>query len=703
MRQADVRIRVLPERLRWPLSFQLRGFLVLLLAWQVTVHVCHAGQPEFSSISASSSKPMMQVEQVHGLTAEQAAAGLPVRIRGVVTVASAWRDSFFIQDRSGGIAVERLEHSPLHAGERVEITGVSEPGGFAPIIREQQVRVLGRAPMPPSRLYTYAEMAGGLKDSDWVAVEGVVESAHVRLYWSRMVLELRVGVAGGMITARILDYKPGDEAALVDAKIRLHGVCGAVFNDRRQLTGILLFLNSRRQLDVLQKAPEDPYAAPLSPSSSIMQFKPGDAKDHRIRVAGTLTYQDPGNSLYVQDGTGGLLVQSEQGTPVPLGTRIEVIGFPCFGGYAPMLRNALFRVARAGRPIQPTAITVDAFFQPQAKRANDSATLADAPYNSQLVRVQGTLLESTSRLNGRSWLLREGKNSFAVAMREASGTARAPFIENGSVVSATGVFVVQVDENNQPQTFRILLRGPADLQVLKPAPWWTLRHALAVLALLLLATLGAALWAELLRRQVRQQTLRLRESEDRFRTQAQQDSLTGLASRSFLQEQMHLAMERAAARGERLGVLMVDLDHFKQVNDTLGHHAGDELLCEVAKRIRASVRKSDLIARMGGDEFIVLLPDLDSPAEAELIGAKVVANVSLPLNLSGREIPVSASVGVCIYPDGGASGEALLKNVDAAMYKAKAAGRNSFTVYTAATHRLAADTLAWSETSSHTA
>ncbi len=253
----------------------------------------------------------------------------------------------------------------------------------------------------------------------------------------------------------------------------------------------------------------------------------------------------------------------------------------------------------------------------------------------------------------------------------------------GSVISVTGVFLVQVDENNQPQTFRILLRGPGDLVVLRHASWWTLGHAVGVLTMLLAATLCTALWVVLLRNQVRQQTHRLRESEDRFRKQAQQDALTGLASRSHLQEQMRLAIAHAAARGERLGILMIDLDHFKQVNDTLGHHAGDELLRAVAERIQRSVRKSDLVARIGGDEFVVLLTDLYDCAEAELIGAKVVANVSVPLHLTNRQVFVSASVGVCMYPEGGASGEALLQNVDAAMYSAKAAGRNNFSVYTA--------------------
>jgi diguanylate cyclase (GGDEF)-like protein len=244
--------------------------------------------------------------------------------------------------------------------------------------------------------------------------------------------------------------------------------------------------------------------------------------------------------------------------------------------------------------------------------------------------------------------------------------------------------MVAVDSDRQPRSFRILLRGPEDLMLVSPAPWWTPGHLLVLLGLLFAATLAVVLWTMLLRRQVKRQTRLLRESERRFRNQAQHDALTGVASRSFLVEQLEAAVAQAQLTGSMMGVIMLDLDHFKLVNDTCGHHAGDELLCIVARRIRAAVRRSDIVARMGGDEFVVLLNGLGHESEAEAIGAKLVGHVALPTEIAGRQWSVSASVGVCVYPEGGTDGDALLLHVDEAMYRAKAKGRNSSCVYSAA-------------------
>jgi diguanylate cyclase (GGDEF)-like protein len=126
---------------------------------------------------------------------------------------------------------------------------------------------------------------------------------------------------------------------------------------------------------------------------------------------------------------------------------------------------------------------------------------------------------------------------------------------------------------------------------------------------------------------------------------------------------------------------MVDLDGFKEVNDSLGHHAGDLVLCEVAARLVCSVRQTDTVARLGGDEFIVLLPDLQFAAVAESIAAKIVAAICEPIDVKGSQVQISASVGVCTSQEQGADAEKLMHDVDAAMYLAKKNGRNRFQVY----------------------
>jgi diguanylate cyclase (GGDEF)-like protein len=127
---------------------------------------------------------------------------------------------------------------------------------------------------------------------------------------------------------------------------------------------------------------------------------------------------------------------------------------------------------------------------------------------------------------------------------------------------------------------------------------------------------------------------------------------------------------------------MLDLDRFKQINDSLGHSGGDRVLCVTAERIVATVRKTDSVSRMGGDEFVVLLTDLSGPDQAERIAAKIVAALSVPIRINKLEVPVSVSVGVCTLSDGDSDAEVLLKRVDAAMYRAKARGRSCFQVFT---------------------
>jgi diguanylate cyclase (GGDEF)-like protein len=126
---------------------------------------------------------------------------------------------------------------------------------------------------------------------------------------------------------------------------------------------------------------------------------------------------------------------------------------------------------------------------------------------------------------------------------------------------------------------------------------------------------------------------------------------------------------------------MLDMDEFKKINDTFGHRVGDEVLRVTASRIVENVRKSDTVARMGGDEFVVLLPDMEDPIDAEGIAEKLVVALSAPVSFHGRDVPVSVSVGVCTGARDELNVDTLLTNVDAAMYEAKKHGRNGYRVY----------------------
>lgn len=169
-----------------------------------------------------------------------------------------------------------------------------------------------------------------------------------------------------------------------------------------------------------------------------------------------------------------------------------------------------------------------------------------------------------------------------------------------------------------------------------------------------------------------------KENEDRIRRLAHHDSLTGLPNRNLLNDRMNHALARVKRNGGRMAVLYVDLDRFKPVNDTLGHEAGDHVLQEVSQRLAACVRSSDTVARVGGDEFVVVIEEIQRPVEAALIARKIVEQLARPFDYEGHSCQVGASIGVAVFPDDGASMEEVCKAADIAMYRVKHAGRNGF-------------------------
>jgi len=186
-----------------------------------------------------------------------------------------------------------------------------------------------------------------------------------------------------------------------------------------------------------------------------------------------------------------------------------------------------------------------------------------------------------------------------------------------------------------------------------------------------------------LRRRVELQADLLRASEGRFRHMAHHDALTGLATRQLLQDRLGMAVETANRHKTGLALLMVDLDKFKEINDTFGHHAGDEVLRVTADRLLTAVRKADTVARIGGDEFVILLADLRDPHVAERIAANIVKNLAAPISFGELSLPVSVSVGLCTALAGELDAELLMKSADAALYQAKDNGRNRFQVFAA--------------------
>ncbi|HTH94906.1 MAG TPA: diguanylate cyclase [Rhodocyclaceae bacterium] len=170
---------------------------------------------------------------------------------------------------------------------------------------------------------------------------------------------------------------------------------------------------------------------------------------------------------------------------------------------------------------------------------------------------------------------------------------------------------------------------------------------------------------------------RSREVSKRMSYLAQHDFLTGLPNRALLTERLSRAIGLAHRRRKQVALLFLDMDHFKNINDSLGHRVGDEVLKSVAGRLTARVRTTDTVSRQGGDEFVLLLSEIEHPLDAAHIADKLLEVFSLPHHVSGHSLHVTLSIGISLYPDDGVDPEMLMQHADAAMYRAKANGRNN--------------------------
>ena len=185
--------------------------------------------------------------------------------------------------------------------------------------------------------------------------------------------------------------------------------------------------------------------------------------------------------------------------------------------------------------------------------------------------------------------------------------------------------------------------------------------------------------------------IELNQQKDHFSYKAHHDALTGLPNRALFNDRLEQAITKARRHKEEFALFFIDLDHFKQINDTLGHEVGDEVLKFFANRLNASVRTEDTIARIGGDEFMVIMESLQTPEAISVVANKIVSIVKEPIVLGEETLHLGTSIGISVYPHNGEVAELLLKNADTAMYKAKNEGRDNYQFYTPEMKQLAID------------
>ncbi|MEI9961194.1 MAG: hypothetical protein WDM76_08750 [Limisphaerales bacterium] len=406
------------------------------------------------------------------MTQEQAALHYPFHLRGVVTFFDQNRFFSFVQDETAGIyfSLDNLpDNPPLAPGQLVELEGNVDPGEYAPIVMPRQIQILGTATFPTAKPLTFEQLVSGQEDSQFAEIHGIVRAVHFDNENRSFLVEIATG--GGRLTAYSSKLPVAHSGDLVDSAVTVRGVCVTRFNRQRQLFDIRLLVPKATNLVVTAAAPSDPFAIPTQPIEKLLQFTPQGPYGHRVKVIGTVIYRQNDDTLYIEDATEGLFIETKQPGALQVGDQVEVLGFPAKGEYTPMLQDAVFRKINSVPPPEPEQINADGALK--------------GTHDCRLVRIEATVLDR-ARHSREQFLVLQAANGFifhAYLEKKNSETDFAS-LQNGSKVAITGVCLIetgnewQAGEAWRAKSFRVLMRSADDILVLKRPPWWNLQKLL---------------------------------------------------------------------------------------------------------------------------------------------------------------------------------------------------------------------------------
>ncbi|MDB6165937.1 MAG: hypothetical protein JWQ83_1077 [Lacunisphaera sp.] len=434
--------------------------------------------------------PLTQAAAVLALPSDVAAQHLPVTLTGVVTAAEPdWEAKFFVQDASGGVFVTGTGRQP-QAGDKVTVTGVTFRGRFAPIVSQARWEISGKARLPAAKATSVERLMSGAEDGQRIEFSGLVRSVFLA-----PTHKLALDVSFGGHRIRVLPKLPPhlNPESLVAATVRVRGTVAASFNPTlRQLTSINVYLPTPDDFIVEQPESQPPFEQPVLPLNEIARYRPDVNRGDRIHVRGVVTYQRPGLDLFIQDGAGGLHLESIQNNRLTIGDTIEAVGFLDIAGYRPVLEDARWR--RFEDPPAPVAPVEPSLAQ-----------LRDGLHAGELVLLRGRLVGRTERPVRRDaagfvgartiCTIQNADLTFTAECEHDQDNTTLAQIPLGSLVALTGVASIETGDDGQLKTLALLQRNPEDMRVLATPSWFTPQRLLIGFVAVLLMVVGVVGWS----------------------------------------------------------------------------------------------------------------------------------------------------------------------------------------------------------------
>jgi signal transduction histidine kinase len=609
-------------------------------------------------ISRLTAEPLTNAADVLALPAEEALKRLPVQVRGVVTAAeSTWGGRFFIQDETSGVFVENVSTNRPAAGDVLEVSGLSHPGAFAPIITRPTWRKIGTAPLPPAQLVPIEQIMSGAEDGQRVEVEGIVRAVQP----GKPNLELDIASGGYRLHAYPKAAPGMDAEHLIGARVRLKGTAAASFNATlRHLISVVLFVPVTNDFVVEKIEPSDPFKGTVLPLNGVAQYRKGLLPGQRLHVKGVVTLQRPGEDLFLEDPSGGLHVKSRQLTSFEVGDVVEAVGFPDFEHFLPVLEDAVFKQSEGPRaPASPKKVTV--------------AAIQAGLHHSDLVKFEAKLLDRTVKksdphthktpLMSTVLLLQADDLLFTAEAESAQARAALDELSLGSVVEVSGVCFTESGEDKQLKSLHMLLPDANSVRLLRKPGWWTPKRLIIGLGVVMLVLIVAVGWSvmvskrnlvlnELIREKEKAQSelqmahdqleerVKERTAQLKFQITARKEA--DVQFKAVLTERTRLAQEIHDTLEQTLTGIGLQLDMtsklFRANPDSANHHL--DLAAEMVAQSQVEVRRSvwDLRSRA--------LEQFDLPGALVASGKQLTdgTNIHFKVNAIGRVRPLPETV-----------------------------------------------------------